>query len=165
MSSCYYSHGSLPFWLQPAYQQPRPSPTSGVAQPASALALCWPHTSENQLALPSGRARATLESVDSCVKQAVLTQSLSLPPPQPPCRLELQTRQQPPARHICFRSVLSHLLKKTSTEGKGMVCMRRVTNSPVSPPGNSFSHSSHPTGHCASHRHQLKFFICFLIFI
>lgn len=73
---------------------------SGVAQPASpACCLCWPHTYENQLALPSGRARATLESVNSCVKQPVLTQSSPYPLPQPPCWSQLQTNW-PPSRHV-----------------------------------------------------------------
>lgn len=55
-ASCDHTHGSLPFWLWSACQQPLPSPTSGVARLALALALCWPHASESRLALPSGTA-------------------------------------------------------------------------------------------------------------
>lgn len=44
--------------------------------------LCRPHTSKNQLALPSSRTRATLESVSSCVKRAC-SHSVTLLTPYP----------------------------------------------------------------------------------
>lgn len=92
-----------------AHHQPFLSPTSGVAPPASAGSLCWPRTSENQLALPSGRARATLEAVGSCVKQAVLTRGLSSPPASP---LLAHAPNKAASKHTISRSVLSRLLRR-----------------------------------------------------
>lgn len=133
------THGSLPFWLWPVRHQPLPSPTSGVPWLASAPALCWPHASENRLALPSGKQLgAALESVGSCIEQAVLTQSLPLPPPRPPCCSDLQTRQ-PPAGHNMLQVCVSHLPQKGRRrrscpwfEGGG------GTDLPVSLPGAAF---------------------------
>lgn len=66
------------------HHPPLPLTYSGVAQQPQPWLSVRPHTSKNQLALPSNRAQATLESVSSCVKQAFLTQSLSLPPTPAP---------------------------------------------------------------------------------
>lgn len=50
------SLGSLPFGYSPAHPQPLPVTYLRFGSASLPGSLCWPHTSKNQLALPSGRA-------------------------------------------------------------------------------------------------------------
>lgn len=53
--SC-YTCGSLHLGCSPAHPQPLPVTDLRCASASLPGSLCWPHTSKNQLALPSGRA-------------------------------------------------------------------------------------------------------------
>lgn len=144
--------------LTAAWHTVRPflSPISGVAQPASALALCASLTSKNQLALPSSRARATLESVSSCVKQAC-SHSVTLLTPCPSPLAGPSSKQASLQTDMHFLGLCGAICSK-ETMREAVVCIRqKVTNLPVTP-GNSFLYCRPPTGHCPSRCHELKCF-------
>lgn len=120
------------------------SPISGVAQPASALALGASLTSKNQLALPSSRARATLESVSSCVKQAC-SHSVTLLTPYPSPLAGPSSKQASLQTDMHFLGLCAAICSK-ETMREAVVCIRQKVPICPSPQETTFYTAGPPQG-------------------